>query len=208
MRLLIAISGFVMAGLIAAGAVTYVLIRNYLLARVDERLRGAQLAMFHQLQDASASFEPVPGATDLMPVGTVGEIVRGADVVAGPVFAYGKRVGPPPSIPALSNLEEPRIFTTGAIGRSSFRYRALAQGLVPSGAVFVVAIPLTEVGQTLHRLLGVGLAVTVSVLLGLGGLSWWIVRRELRPLERIEETAGAIAAGDLSQRVGFTDPRT
>jgi two-component system OmpR family sensor kinase len=35
-----------------------------------------------------------------------------------------------------------------------------------------------------------------------------MVRRELRPLERIGETAGAIAAGELSRRVDTADPRT
>jgi two-component system OmpR family sensor kinase len=50
--------------------------------------------------------------------------------------------------------------------------------------------------------------VAAGVLLGLAALSLWTVRKELRPLERIEETAGAIAAGDLSRRVDVVDPRT
>jgi two-component system OmpR family sensor kinase len=39
-------------------------------------------------------------------------------------------------------------------------------------------------------------------------LSWWTVRRGLKPLEEIERTAGSIAAGDLSRRVDLADPRT
>jgi two-component system OmpR family sensor kinase len=39
-------------------------------------------------------------------------------------------------------------------------------------------------------------------------LSLFTVRRGLRPLEQIEQTAEAIAAGDLSRRVEGTDPRT
>jgi two-component system OmpR family sensor kinase len=72
----------------------------------------------------------------------------------------------------------------------------------------VVGIPLTDVGDVLNRLLTVEALVAAGVLLGLAALSLWTVRRELRPLERIEETAGAIAAGDLSRRVDVVDPRT
>ena len=39
-------------------------------------------------------------------------------------------------------------------------------------------------------------------------ISWVTVRRGLRPLEEIGDTAGAIAGGDLSRRVDETDPRT
>ena len=40
------------------------------------------------------------------------------------------------------------------------------------------------------------------------GCALILVRVGLRPLGRIEQTAGAIAAGDLSQRVENSDPRT
>ena len=43
--------------------------------------------------------------------------------------------------------------------------------------------------------------MSAVVLLGLGLLSWVMVRRDLRPLVEMTETAGAIAHGDLSQRV-------
>src|SRR5437763_355516 len=47
-----------------------------------------------------------------------------------------------------------------------------------------------------------------AVLVALGFVSWWLVRRELRPLEEIGATAGAIAGGELSLRVPQRDPRT
>ena len=50
--------------------------------------------------------------------------------------------------------------------------------------------------------------MSAAVLAGLGVLAWWIVRRNLRPLDEMAATAGAIAAGDLSQRVETTDDRT
>ena len=72
----------------------------------------------------------------------------------------------------------------------------------------VVAIPLTEVQQTLSRLLTIELIVTVTVLAGLGALAWWLVRRELRPLDEMATTAGRIAAGDLSDRVAPAEHKT
>ena len=72
----------------------------------------------------------------------------------------------------------------------------------------VVAIPLTDVHHTLGRLLLVEVLVSGVVLVGLGVLASWIVRRNLRPLDQMAATAGAIAGGDLSQRVATTDEYT
>ena len=52
------------------------------------------------------------------------------------------------------------------------------------------------------------LLVTVVVLVALAALGLWVVRLGLRPLTAIEGTAGAIAAGDLSQRVERAEPDT
>ena len=52
------------------------------------------------------------------------------------------------------------------------------------------------------------LLVTASRAARLAALGVWVVRLGLRPLTAIETTAGAIAAGDLSQRVERAEPRT
>ena len=72
----------------------------------------------------------------------------------------------------------------------------------------IVAIPMRDVDDTLHQLLLVELFVAAGVLTALAGLAWWVVRIGLRPLEQMGETAGAIAAGDLSRRVEVADERT
>ncbi len=95
--------------------------------------------------------------------------------------------------------------------RPSAVTRASACSLEPlgdGGQILIVAAPLDEVDDTLHQLLVVELVVAGSVLLAtlLAGL--WLVRVGLRPLGRIEQTAAAIAGGDLSQRVENDDPRT
>ena len=119
------------------------------------------------------------------------------------VFSYG---GPEPSKPHLPEELGTEPFTTGAVAAGGPRYRVQATQV--SNGVLVVGIPLTEVTQTLRRLVVVALLVTGAVVAAMALISWATVRRGLRPLEEIGDTAGAIAGGDLSRRVDETDPRT
>ena len=72
----------------------------------------------------------------------------------------------------------------------------------------LVAIPLREVEQTLHRLIMVELLVGAGVILALIALGAIVIRVGLRPLGRIGQTASEIAAGDLSRRVELSDSST
>jgi two-component system, OmpR family, sensor kinase len=76
------------------------------------------------------------------------------------------------------------------------------------GGTTIVAVPMREIDQTLNRLLLVEALVIGGVLLTLAALAFFVVRLGLRPLERMGETAGAIAAGDLSRRVSPAEDRT
>jgi two-component system OmpR family sensor kinase len=213
LRLLLAISGFVLVGLLIAGLATYVLLRSFLLDRVDQQLYAARAPVVHALQEGGMPPPggPTDGTTDqLLPPGTMGEALRDGRLIAQPVWLFdqGQDHAPAPALPSpIGATPTGHIFSTGAEGAASFHYRVLAQSF-SSGAVLVVGIPLTDVGDVLNRLLTVEALVAAGVLLGLAALSLWTVRRELRPLQRIEETAGAIAAGDLSRRVDVVDPRT
>lgn len=64
-----------------------------------------------------------------------------------------------------------------------------------------VALPLSTVGNTVGRLLVLTTVVGLVTLLAVALISWFAVRRAFRPLTRIEDTAAAIAAGDLTRRV-------
>ena len=71
-----------------------------------------------------------------------------------------------------------------------------------------VALPLSGASRTLSDFRTVALGVSVAVLV-LGGFSAALaIRRSFRPLDDIERTASAIAAGDLSQRVPHAPPGT
>jgi two-component system OmpR family sensor kinase len=74
--------------------------------------------------------------------------------------------------------------------------------------ITIVAVPLTEVKQTLDRLLLVEGLVILGVLAALGLSAFFVVRLGLRPLDRMEVTAGEIAAGKLSRRVSPATTKT
>ncbi len=213
LRLTLATAGFVLIGLLVAGVVTYGSLQSFLLRRVDQQLQTAKqpvlFALFSgqvppQVQGSAGNDNPY------FPSGTVGELIApDGTMIVGHTFSYGGPTTPMPQLPAtIGSATRVQVFSAGAVGSSSFRFRVLSQPLEAGQGTLVVAIPLTEVGDTLRRLLLIEVLVAAGVLIGLGSLSWWIVRRELRPLLRIEETAGAIAAGDLTRRVENDDART
>jgi two-component system OmpR family sensor kinase len=145
------------------------------------------------------------GREVLVPPGTFGELRNpGGAVVEHVFFTYGAKspTAPviPPSLPG-SGLHSTTdlFFSTSSPG--GLGYRALAQPLSKGQGTIVVAQPLTDISSTLGHLLFIELLVSGLVLVGLGALAWVMVRRDMRPLEEMAETAGAIAGGDLSQRV-------
>jgi two-component system OmpR family sensor kinase len=72
----------------------------------------------------------------------------------------------------------------------------------------VIAIPLAELDATVNRLtiVAIGTGIAILALAGIGGLI--LVRIGLRPLTSIENTAEAIAGGDLARRIPSGRPQT
>ncbi len=83
-------------------------------------------------------------------------------------------------------------------------------GVVRGGdyVTVAVALPLTGVERTLDQMRTV-LVLTGLGVIALGSVAGWVaVRRSLRPLQEMETTAAAIAAGDLTRRVPAGAPST
>ena len=86
--------------------------------------------------------------------------------------------------------------------------RALAQVLPTGMGTVIVANSLEEVDKTLSRLRFLFLTLGVIALLAIALASRWIIALGLKPLEQVEDTAEAIAAGDLSARLPAAKPDT
>jgi two-component system OmpR family sensor kinase len=218
LRLLLALVGLVAVGLLVADGVTYLSLQSFLLQRVDQQLEAAPLPVLRELERQGSglpdNFPAQPSSeTAFLPPGTYGCLINSSgQILAQVTFSYGGSA-PVPTLPAglsatTTAAGGQTTLTLPAAGHSSMRFRALATQKGISPYTLIAAVPLAEVTQTQHRLLLVEAIVTLSVLFGLGLLAWWIVRREMRPLDDMAATADAIAAGDLTRRVERADTRT
>ena len=213
-RLTLTLVALVVIGLVASDIATYTALRSFLVRRVDQQLRSASFPVAKLLlapDFSSGELHTDPEGTAFLPPGTWAALydASGTQVRHVTITFGGTSPTPPAITPGIagSNDTTAAPFTVASEDGSGAGYRAIAVRL-DDGSVVVVAVPLADVAQTLRRLVVVAGLVTLGVLAAMGFLSWVTVRRELRPLRRIEETAGAIAAGDLSRRVEQTDPRT
>ncbi|MEO7125595.1 MAG: HAMP domain-containing sensor histidine kinase [Nakamurella sp.] len=88
---------------------------------------------------------------------------------------------------------------------SGATYRVLAGGVRSDEfgrKVYLVAwIPLADVHRTIDRLVLLEIFVSFGLLVLVGAIAGFAVRRELRPLETMAQAADEIAGGDLSRRV-------
>jgi two-component system OmpR family sensor kinase len=216
------------AGLVALALVTYTEQRSFLIGRLNQEAEGAGPAISHALDQDDAEDQgdeaqqgngggqagavarrgPTNGPPSLnLPPGTYGQSRDMSGKVIGHVFiSYGQANPPAPVIPARVPLN--RLITVGSVGSSGLRYRVYASRDVDGGSITVVAVPLREVDQTLSHLLLVEALVIAGVLVALAVTASFVVRLGLRPLDRMEATAGAIAGGELSRRVSPADAST
>ena len=97
--------------------------------------------------------------------------------------------------PAAASQQPSTVANT--VGGAPWRVRVIKI----AGGHAVIGISLADDIEVAARLRLITTAVSAVILLLTGLSAWFVVRVGLRPLTRIEETADAIAQGDLSQRV-------
>lgn len=87
-------------------------------------------------------------------------------------------------------------------------WRVLVKPLPGNTGWVVAAVAMGELDATISELIRIDLIVGALGLLLLSVVSVVLIRAGLRPLAEVEQTADAIAAGDLSQRVPDHPPQT
>ncbi len=193
-RLVAIVGTLVGAALILTSLATALLMRSDLMDGVDKELQSVARPVANQaLADfirANSAF-PSNYAFQLQ--------TRGRAVTTRPTGVTDY-----PDLPALP-ITDPRVisndpFTVGSV-TGPLKWRFIAGRVSGADATFAVGIPLTTVNHTVARLLVTTAAIGTLALIGSIVLAWFAVRRAFRPLARIEDTASAIATGDLTQRI-------
>lgn len=132
------------------------------------------------------------------------------NLLAQSLAGYADAPDPPPALPPIPGSAVDRLkgqITTLSAVDDSMRYRVLIRN-GPRETMIVTAASLTPVEDAVNSLVRTLLLAGLLALAGASLLSWLVIRRGLRPVDQMVETAAAIADGDLSRRVPDADPDT
>jgi len=86
--------------------------------------------------------------------------------------------------------------------------RAIARPLPSGEGTVVISVALDSVDRTVAGLSGIFLLISTIVLFSIAIVARSLIKLTLKPLNKIEETAAAIAEGDLSARLPQVNSRT
>ena len=218
-RLILAAVFLASLAIIASDFAANTALRSYLISQVDnqlfsissgslERLDRAGIAPQSEAQESQSPFrvlQPirgVPTSTSLTLLDREGNLIGqvGGELAGQNFGVTGLKV---------SQVEkyENKPFTIEGEGRNP-DVRALAL-VLPTGMGSVIAAnSLEEVDKTLSQLRFLFFFLGLIAILLTALVSRWIIAISLRPLDKVEETAEAIAAGDLSARLPAAKPDT
>src|SRR5579859_6485900 len=205
-RLVVGLVALVLGGLLVADGATYVTLRQVLIGRVDQQLDAAKFIAMHDL--GNSFYRPPPRPQDHGgPPGfaTYEAQVDGDGRPTQPPIAPSGTSNVPELQPPMSAYPANEPQTVRGTGGSEWRLLVLPQD---ENRYVVVAIPLSEVDFTLNQVVLLEAIIGGAVLVALVVVALLIVRLGLWPLERMGQTAEAIAGGDLSRRVSPATPRT
>jgi two-component system OmpR family sensor kinase len=206
-------------GLSLAAVAATTSLHSYLLGRVDDQLQDAsgQISNGYAFRNGFSGGGPAPGTTT-----TAGRRPRlPSEYYVVPFSPDGSPDGSPqdallsaqspPDLPKLtsgyiSSLNGHAFTVSSMNGKSQWRVVARP---IPGGTGGVaVATSLSDLDHTVNHLILIEVLIGGVALLFMGGGGYLLIKRSLRPLVEVENTAAAIAAGDLSQRVPEGHPRT
>lgn len=94
----------------------------------------------------------------------------------------------------------------GAAGAPNWLIRT--SRITEDGDILVVGVPTTKTDELLSRTMTVAYVSGAVAFIAVGLLSLYAIRRGLRPLEKIADTARGIGSGDLGRRVPEAKPGT
>jgi two-component system, OmpR family, sensor kinase len=224
-RLLVQLIGLLAVMSVGIGVITELALRDFLMAQLDSQLAGAHdrasVNLDGGIKPVSYSPSSPPQSPDTLLVhgqgpGTLGCMIYRGQILAKVVTAAAG-VHETVQVPStVSSLPLDRSPHTLDLGGSLGEYR-LSASRTKGGDVMVIGLPMDSVDTTLMQLAWIMGGVALTGLIAAGAVGALVVRRSLRPLNRVAATAGRVAelkldSGEvaLSERVPDedTDPRT
>ncbi|MGW2328087.1 sensor histidine kinase [Streptomyces sp. NPDC001700] len=193
---------------LAAQAIGFLVLRSWLLDRVDQQLDDFQLPPHTFSRDIGSEQMPRPPDPGSVTLPSDFRITfYGASGHRRGILGGGEAPGPqlPASLGEL-RLSKGRPGTVPAL--SGDGHWRIQKKTGPEHTSYVVALPLDTFDGATAKLLWLNVIVLAATVTGLIALSRWVVRIGLLPLTRMERAAQDITAGDLSPRLPDTDPRT
>lgn len=203
------LGGFVavLALVVGVGAIVVAVQRGQLIDQLDRRLS--------EIVPLDRPGPPVHDPGRPSPEGGVSEPITDIFIAeidgsgATSTIVDGQLVPSPPDLSAIAeDRPTSRTFRFASSADGTTRFRVIAEPIRGAATTLVVAIPTTDVDETVEQLVVMFVVVTVSVAAVLGLLAWWIVRLGLRPIAAVAATAHAVAEGDRQRRAPELDERT
>ena len=186
------------------GLLGVTLLRSYLMNRIDTQLRNFGSAVTRILDHPPPEARPHPDRPQL-PTSFLLEVVEAdGKVRVNPGSVHNIR---PPQLTSAQLHGSPGPFTAPAAGDPGHSWRVVVRAL-PGGRHAVVAISLDDVQSTVGQLEIAEVVAGAAALALLAGIALPLIRAGLSPLTKIEDTAAAIAAGDLSRRIAHPSEHT
>ena len=217
-RLILASVVLASFAIIASDFAANAALRTYLISQVDDQLINISNTSLNRLDRAGIApleaddknspfkiLEPlrgVPTATSITLLDIDGNLIgQVGGELGGKNFAVtGLKI-------AEVSQYKNRPFTIGGKDGEP-DIRALAQMLPTGMGSVIVADSLEKVDKTLSQLRFLFLILGLIALITIAMAARWIIALGLKPLEAVEDTAEAIAAGDLSARLPAAKPDT
>jgi two-component system, OmpR family, sensor kinase len=220
LKLITAVLVLVGIALAVSTLVGNAILKNYLLTPDDQSLTASQGEAYRQVASSingAGTSQVADTALDFIADGKINPVIVPTSTFGG----YGP-FGPRPAQMAGPELQASPAWLIAHTGHpftvpaqsGNGQWRVLLfSAQVPSGngtvsGSIAIAVDVTSVYQTTGQLATIDWIVGLIVLALLGLIGVVVIRTSLRPLREIEETAGAIAAGDLTRRVPEQDPNT
>lgn len=231
LRLVLGLLTLLAVGLIAFGVATSSLYARSQYRSLDSQMRSASQFVTQQVEQQMSGSqldrgpgeggrgggEPHPAGGpkkpqgDIAPGGTYALLLSGSGKVLARWSSYD-RLGRAKLRAGLRGTPDGTFSTVGATsGPTKYRVLAISApdpdgGRNASGDTVAMIAPTSDVVSSITRLVAIETIGGAILLLLVSAGAWIVLRRELRPLERMARAARTMTAGDLSQRMSTAGP--